>query len=153
VSVRVFVLLVCTGCFIGGGPVVGYGTKRGFYAGGAGGVGVNVAGGTFEIGGTNKGILTQLRLDLDVTKARFTHWHNTAGSFYPGARGSLGIAWTEGGHDFVGGLGADIGELRGTNYCAGATILYAGIEWRYIAHESQFVFAPRAERLSDICLR
>jgi len=75
--------LVCSGCFIGGGPVVGYGTQRGFHAGGAAGVGVDVAGGTGEVGGTNAGLLTS----------------------------------------------------------SGCT------------HESQLVFAPRAERASDICLR
>jgi hypothetical protein len=142
-----------TGCVIGGGPVVGYGTKRGFYGGVAGVGGASVVHGTAEVGGTKRGVMWQGRLDLELNKARFTGWHVEAERPYPGAHLGIGYMRSEG----IGGLaavvGPDVAMMRNTSYCSGAPAIYGGVEWRYVGGESQFVFAPRYETLSDICLR
>jgi hypothetical protein len=152
-SVGLLLLVMCGGCVFGGGPVVGYGTRRGVYAGIAGVAGANVVHGTFEIGGTKRGVMGQGRLDLELNKARFTAWGVEAGRPYPGLHLGIGYARTEGAGGLAAVVGPDVAVMRNTSYCSGAPAIYAGVEWRYVRGESQFVAAPRYETLGDICLR
>ena len=147
------ILVMCGGCVFGAGPVVGYGTRRGVYAGVAGVAGVNAVHGALEIGGTKRGVMWQGRLDLELNKARFTGWGVEAGRPYPGLHLGIGYARSEGVGGLAGVIGPDVAIMRNTSYCDGAPAIYAGVEWRHVGGESQFVVAPRYETLSDICLR
>jgi len=145
-------LLACTGCVLGGGPVVGYGTKHGVYAGVAGGAGVSVAQATAELGGTSRGAIAQARLDLQLSKLRFTDWNAEVGRPYPGVHGGIGYGLAEGWGGLATMVGPDVGVLRDNSYCTGAPVIYVGVDWRYLRGESQFVLAPRYEKIWDICL-
>ena len=151
--VALVMLVMCSGCVLGGGPIVGYGTKRGVYAGLAGVAGASVVHGTFEVGGTKRGAMWQGRLDLELNKARFTAWGVDAERPYPGLHLGIGYARTEGAGGLAAVAGPDVAVMRNTSYCEGAPAIYVGVEWRHVAGESQFVIAPRYETLSDICLR
>jgi len=146
-------LVVCgiAGCTLGAGGAVGYGTKRGFYAGGSVSAGPTVAKATIEVGGTRRGVMSQYRLDAEANRTQFTAWHVVPDEWYPGGRVGLGYAKTEGKGSPAIVIGPDVAVRFNTKYCEGAPGLYLGVEYRYVAGESQVVFAPRFDRLSDYC--
>jgi len=147
------VLVVCGGCVIGGGPVVGYGARRGVYAGVAGVAGVMVAHGTFELGGTKRGVVGQGRRDLELNKARVLGQSVKADHPYPGLHLGIGYGRTEGEGGLAAVVGPDVAVMLNKSYCSGAPAIYVGVEWRWVGGESQVVLAPRYEKIGDICLR
>jgi len=147
------ILVVCGGCVFGGGPVVGYGTQRGVYAGVAGVAGVNAVHATAELGGTKRGAMGQGRLDVELNRARFMGSGVEIGRPYPGLHMGIGYVRTDGAGGLAAVVGPDVAFMRNKSYCEGAPAIYVGVEWRYIRGESQIVVAPRYETLSDICLR
>ena len=150
-----FVCAFCGGCVLGTGAAIGYGKKRGFYAGVSGTVGISAGGVALEIGGTGQGAITQLRLEAEANRGKFTGWHIDADKPYPAAHAGFGAAYTEHEWSKAALIGPEITYAPNTAYCdgIGAPMVYAGIEYRYVAGESQIVFAPRYEVVSDFCLR
>src|SRR5262245_56267223 len=100
--------LLCSGCVLGAGPVVGYGKKRGFYAGGAVYGGITMGQLWREVAGTRDGAVWQTRLDGEASKLRTMGWplgHTDEDKPYPGVRAGIGYGRSNG----VGGLAATVG--------------------------------------------
>ena len=150
--VVVLVGCVLAGCVMGGGPVVGYGKKRGFYAGAAGYAGASMAHATLEVGGNRDGAVVQARLDLEASRLRLLHGPDE-NELTPGIHAGIGYAGGQGAGGMTAVVGPDVGLVRERSNCTGTQIYYVGLDWRYVAGESLFALAPRYEQLSDICLR
>ena len=144
-------LVACSGCALGTGPVVGYGTKKGLYAGGSMYAGLTFPQVAFEVGGTKEGTLAQVRFEIEASKVRAMS--GNAGIPYPGGRIGFGYSRTNGEGDFAFLLGPDIALLHNERFCDGAGAFYGGVELRYAGSEWQVVAAPRYELLYDLCLR
>jgi hypothetical protein len=148
--------VVCGGCVVGAGPVIGYGKQRGFYAGVAGYGGVTMGQLSLEVGGTREGALVQGRIDVEASKLRTKNWpfgKTEEDAPYPGLRAGIGYARTGGAGMLATTVGPDVGVRTARTYCEGAPSYIVGIDWRYIGGEHQLVIAPRYETYQDICLR
>jgi hypothetical protein len=148
-AARLLVVVACSGCAIGGGGAVGYGNKRGFYAGGSVTGGVTMGQLTMEMGGTQRGMLAQFRLEGEFNQARLLESSRDRHTHF-GARAGVGYAYTENTGSLAALVGPDVARILDDDSCANKDV-YVGIEYRWVGGESQVVLAPRYENLNGLC--
>jgi hypothetical protein len=148
--VRVLALLSCSGCVLGGGGAIGYGTKRGTYVGGTATAGVTAGQLTLELGATGEGPGGQLRLEADVSKARI-EWSDIDDDLYPGGRAGIGYAVSANEESVTAIAGPNLAFLVSDSRCK-HSLISLGLEYRWVGGESQIVFTPRYETVFGLCL-
>jgi hypothetical protein len=144
------VLLSCSGCVLGAGGAIGYGTKRGVYVGGTATAGITAGQLTLEAGGTGGGPVGQLRLEADVSRARIK-WTEIDDRLYPGGRAGIGYAVTSSYESVTAIAGPTLAFPVSLEYCRDS-LISLGLEYRWIGGESQIVFTPRYETMYGLCL-
>jgi hypothetical protein len=143
-------LLLCSGCVLGAGGAIGYGTKRGVYVGGTATAGVTAGQLTLEAGGTGSGPGGQLRLEADVSRARIK-WTEIEDGLYPGGRAGIGYAVTSSYESITAIAGPTLGFVVSEARCKDS-LISLGLEYRWVGGESQIVFTPRYETMYGLCL-